>query len=158
VDKDFEEVIDGPARARNEGVQEITPRKKRDGSEIDSHHIWQSLKAESAIVGEEHTQSQLAMPASASQIDYSGNGSMITPPEALKLDGTNNATSSNYASGLMIGSLALFHIARNTPVAAVVRNIGKDLATASKHVGNFFSKNTECAVDQEQKTVTFSNS
>jgi fructose-1,6-bisphosphatase/inositol monophosphatase family enzyme len=74
------------------------------------------------------------------------------------LDGTNNATSSNYASGLMIGSLALFHIARNTPVAAVVRNIGKDLATASKHVGNFFSKNTECAVDQEQKTVTFSNS
>lgn len=150
---DFEEVIDGPARARNEGVQEITPRKKRDRSEIDSHHIWQSLKAESA--GEEHTQSQLTMPASASQIGYSGNGSELVT-EALPLHAANNATSSNYASGLMIDSLALFHIARNTPIAAVVRNIGKDLVTASKHVGSLFSKNTECAADQEQKTVLFS--
>lgn len=150
------ETIDGSARARNEGVQEITPRKKRDGSKIDSHHIWQSLKAESAIVGEEHTQSQLAMPASASQIDYSGNASIVAPPEALKLDGTNNAISANYASGFMIGSLALFHIARNTPVAAVVRNIRTDLATAGKHIGSFFSKHTECAADQEQKTALFS--
>ena len=148
----FEEVIDGPARARNEGVQEITPRKKRDGSEIDSHHILQSLKADSA--GEEHTQSQLTMPASASQIGYSGNGTELIT-ETLPLHAANNATSAINNENLAIAGLVGLHIFRNLPVVSpVMSNIGKDLKRAGQYVGSLFSKNIE-SEQQEETTLLF---
>ena len=152
----FEELIDGPARASSEN---IVNRTKRDQSEIDidSRAVLYSLQSnEHSITAEKSDDSaQFAIPPFPTQMSRLENGSIVTPPEALNLHTINNATSSNYANGLVVGSLALFHIAKNTPVTAVIRNIGKDLAAVSKHVGSFFSKNTEC-VEQEQKTVLFS--
>ena len=130
---------------------------KRDQSKIDSYTVLQSLQAyEQGLVAERSEKpDQYTIPPFPPEVHRLDNGSMVIPVEALKLDGTNNATSSSYASGLVVGGLAFFHIVQNTPVAAVVRNIGKDLVTASKHVGGFFLKNTECEA-QEQKTVQLS--
>lgn len=150
----FEEWIDGPARARGDGA---TARMKRnEHEELDTYLILQSLQEGRTTSGEDHMQSQLDIPASGLPINYSGNGSELVT-ESLTLYGTNNAANSNssYGNVLLIGSLALFQIARSSPVGAVVGNMGKDLAAASKYVGSFFSKNSECA-DQEQKTVLLS--
>ncbi|TLY48341.1 MAG: hypothetical protein E6K54_02410 [Gammaproteobacteria bacterium] len=163
----FNETVNGPERAASE-ANEIAARVRRDQSGVDSYpasafQSLQSLQSDEQGIAAEKSENpvrfalppfppQTHFPTQRHQLD---NGFIVTPPEALKSDGTNNATSSNYASGLVVGSLALFHIAKNTPVAAIVRNIGKDLATVSKHVGSFFSKNTECAA-QEQKTVLLS--
>lgn len=145
----FEELIDGPARARNAGVQGITHRK-RDVSEIDSRHIWQSLKAESDIVREDHTQSQLGIPASTSQISYSSNGSELVT-EALPLYATNNAASSINNENLAIAIVG-FHIFRNLPVIPpIMRNIGKDLKSVGQCLGDFFSRNSE---SEQQEEIT----
>lgn len=151
----FNELMAGSA-ARSEGS---IARAKRDQSEKeDSYAVLQSLQSHShdhGIVGEESGDSlQFAISPFPPQIDRLDNGSMVTSLEALKSDGTNNAASSSYGNALIIGSLALFQIARNSPVGSVVRNIGKDLVTASKHVGGFFSKNAEC--EAQEKTVLLS--
>ncbi|MFZ0218707.1 MAG: hypothetical protein WAL30_00655 [Candidatus Aquirickettsiella sp.] len=81
--------------------------------------------------------------------DIAGNGSELTS-EALASSATdnaeNNAANFSYGNSLIIGSLALFQIARNTPVGAILRNIGKDLAT----VGSFFSKNNVELTEQPE--------
>lgn len=62
----------------------------------------------------------------------------------------------NFSNGndLVIGGLAGFHILKSLPVISpVLRNMGKDLVTASKHIGSFFSsKDPELADQVEQKT------
>lgn len=147
----FEELIDGSARARSEG---IVNRSKRDQSEIDAHTVALQSNEQYIVAEKSDDPAKFAIPAFPSEINQFGNGSQLAT-EALPLHATNNATSLNYVNGLVVGSLALFHIAKNTPVTAVIRNMGKDLAAVSKHVGSFFSKNTECA-EQKQKTVLLS--
>ncbi|KAF5271642.1 hypothetical protein FQR65_LT05263 [Abscondita terminalis] len=145
----FTEVIDGPTRARN---AEIAPRKRRDVSRIDNYHIWRSLKAESGIVGEEHTSAELAMPASTSQIGYSGNESELVT--ALPLHAKNNVASSINNENLAIVGLVGFHIFRNLPVVSpVMSNIGKDLKKAGQYVGNLFSR---AESEQQEKTTLLS--
>ncbi|WP_339050905.1 hypothetical protein [Rickettsiella endosymbiont of Xylota segnis] len=139
----FEERIDGSARARNEGVQEITPRKKRDGSEIDSHHIWQSLKAESGIAGKDHTQSQLAMPASASQMGYSANGSELVT-EALPLNSSNKAAPGVNLNPMLIMGVTALAFAKHIPVISpvtrnMVRSVKDICSKAIDSTTSFFS-------------------
>lgn len=135
----FTEVIDGPARAN---VQENAHRK-RDVSEIDSFHILQSLQAESGIAGKDHTQSHLAMPASASQIGYSANGSELVT-EALPLNSSNNAASSgNVNPMLFMGVTALAFANRIPVVSPVTRNMVKSVkdicSKAIDSTSSFFS-------------------
>lgn len=147
----FTEVIDGPARARSEGS---IARAKRDGTEVDAYEVLQGLQEVPVVgrAGVSSTQSSLDAQISTLQSGNSNESKLTT--EVLPLYATNNAASFSYGNALIIGSLALFQIARNSPVGAVVRNIGKDLVTASKHVGGFFSKNAEC--EAQEKTVLLS--
>ena len=147
----FEERIDGPARDRNEGIQGI-PRGKR---EIDSYAVFKSLRSSEYDATEKADfLSQLDFPVTASQISHSNNGTELTS-EVLPLNSTNNAANSSYANGLIIVA-GLATLASKSLVGVVVRNIGKDLATAGKYVGSFFSRNVESEEQQDQKTALLS--
>lgn len=148
----FDEWVNGTERAS---------RIRRDGSEIDSYAILQSLKSseyDSQYDLEEdfdYSLFQLSIPAPAMRINYFVNKTE-SGPEVLALNGTNNAESSTYGSGLLMGSLAVFHIARHTPVFAVLRNMGKDLAKVRQHIGGFFSKNVESEEQRDQEITSLS--
>lgn len=149
----FREEINGIERAENS-----THRSKRETLKSeDTYAVLQSLQSSDAGIAEKDTVPyRLDLHPSAPQVSQSVNGEAEFTPEALALNSTENAASSSYGNGLVIGSLALFHVARNTPVVAVVRNIGKDLVTAGKHVRGFFSRSAECEEHQEQTTTLLS--
>lgn len=147
----FSEPIDGPTRVRNEGTQGVVARRKRGESEIDSYAILQSLQSMEHDTEEDHSLPQLDFSVTASQISHSDNGTELTS-EVLPLNATNNAVNSSYASGLIVGGLVGFHALKNLPVISpVLRNMGKDLVTASKYVGSFFSRNVESEEQQDKK-------
>lgn len=155
---DVHKRIDAPEGASNDAAQEITPRKKRNVasknvSKIDSHQIFQSLQPAEPVTGKDATQSQLAMPASAPQIAYSGNESeLVTEP--LALHSANNAASAITNRNLVAGLVGL-HIFRNLPVISpVMNNMGKDLKRAGQYVGNLFAKDIES--EQQQETTVLS--
>lgn len=135
----FTELIDGPARA---SVQENAPRK-RDVSEIDSFHILQSLQAESGIAGKDHTQSQLAMPASASQMGYSANGSELVT-EALPLNSSNKAAPGVNLNPMLIMGVTALAFAKHIPVISpvtrnMVRSVKDICSKAIDSTTSFFS-------------------
>ncbi|MEN9917036.1 MAG: hypothetical protein RLY40_968 [Pseudomonadota bacterium] len=127
----FEEWINGTER---------TARDRRSLEAEDTYAVLQSLKSAETSEGLVPPSLNLDSSTFASRIGYA-NQSGLTP-EVLASNSANSTSS--HGNVLLIGSLALFQIARNSPVGAVVRNIGKDLVTASKQVGSFFSKKVEC--------------
>jgi hypothetical protein len=128
-----------------------TERSARNKRTIDAYAVLKSLKSHDT--GEDHSLPPLDFSVSPSQISHSDNGTELTS-EVLPLNSTHNAANSSYANGLIIASLIV--LANNTLVGAVVRNIGKDLVTASKYVGSFFSRNVEPEAQQEEKAALLS--
>lgn len=140
--------------------REVCSRSKRATSETKPHDALLGIPIEEAPDSDEDDLniSTLNIPASGFNQTGQGRFPLIsseseTLPEPFPLQ-ASNAVNTNNLNGMVVGGLALFHIVKNTPVAAVVRNIGKDLATASKHVGSFFSRNnSECLEEIDQKTA-----
>lgn len=139
----FDEWVNGTERAAR-GVRSTSFESK-----LDSYQILQSLQSDQSNIDEDD-HAQLDFPPSALQVNYAGN---VLMPEGLSLNSTNSAVNTNYGNGLIISSLALFQVVRNTPIGAVARNIGKDLATVGKHVGSFFSKNHSEPAEQLEHQV-----
>lgn len=137
------------------GTERASRAKRSNVSELDSYSILQSLQSgEHDITGQIHSESQLDLPASASQIGYSGNGSEPVT-EVLPLHATNNAASAINNENLAIAGLVGFHIFRNLPVVSpVMSNIGKDLKRAGQYVGSLFSRNIES--EQQEETSLLS--
>lgn len=149
----FEELIEGPTRARRVGMVD---RVKRDQSEIDSYYVLWPQLADSAIAAQNHTRFQLDSSVSVSTMGYSGDKPEVST-EALPLHTTNNAAKSIHNESLAIAGLVGFHLFRNFPVISpVVHNVGKDLKRAGQYVGSLFSRNSESEKPQEETTIVLS--
>lgn len=139
----FEEVVNGPERARSE----------RAIASEDSFAALQSLQLDEEEDTSEHDYSKLPFPVSTQQDFYFEDSYGPFIEGSTTSNTTSHATSTSNLNDRLIGSLAFFHIARNIPVVgAVAGNIFKDIGRGIHRVGNFFSNNnTEHAEQLEQK-------
>ncbi|WP_342147082.1 hypothetical protein [Rickettsiella endosymbiont of Aleochara curtula] len=69
-----------------------------------------------------------------------------------------NAGNSNHIDSVLVGSLAFFHLVKNTPVlGVVVGNIHKDIGNTLRYIRNFFLKQNTLRPEQIEQTSRFSS-
>ncbi len=121
-------------------------------TELDSYQILQSLQSD-----EEHTSENgqfIRELSSSSSMPENTDYPLIDESASVY-----NAANASNGNNLLISSLVGFYFIKNLPVISpVLRNMGKDLVAAGKHVGSFFSKNnSEYKEEMEQKTPLLSS-
>lgn len=149
----FSEILNGTEKASR---NILLDDKLDNGSEIDVHKIFLSLKSdENATYEKWMFQLPLSFSVSVPEARYFDSKSQLTPEV---LDATHNTASKHFLNeSVLLGGLALFQIAQNTPIGTVFRNIGKDLITVGKQIGSFFSKiDSEPTEEIEQTTAPLS--
>ena len=146
----FDEWVNGTERAAR-GVRSVNI-----GPELNPYQILQSLQSDQED-NSGNGQSTRALPLNSS-IPQTTDQPHIDGPAPVSGSAHNTASFSN-GNDLLIGRLVGFHVLKKLPVITpVLRNIGKDLVTAGKHVGSFFSNNnSEPAEQLEQKSSVLSS-
>lgn len=143
----FDEWVNGTERVN---------RNKRTESEIDTYAILQSLQSSEEGVFPDENSQKARLPLIFTEVNPPDEVHSLIIREASLPSETSNEATVNSLNGVIVGGLVLFHVVSQIPVVGpIMRNIGSDLATAGKYVGNFFSKNH--SVEQlEQKTAQLS--
>lgn len=137
----FDEWVNGTERAVR-GV-----RSANHETELGPYQILQSLQSGENLSENSQSMTPLALNSS---IPQSTDRPLIDGADSGSAHNTANFSNEN---DLLIGGLVGIQVLKNLPVITpVLRNIGKDLVAAGKHVGNFFSNNnSEPAEQLEQK-------